>query len=175
VPILETNTLYHATVVIAWIITGGLMLAGFIGCLIPVLPGHFIIILAAIAHRLMLGESSGLPWWSFFILGLLFIASQVVEFMSGAAGSKLFGGSRWGSFGAIIGSLVGLFFFPLGLLIGPLVGAILCEQIFAKKNIKPATASGLGSVVGTIGGMIIKIAFGIVMIAWILVDILWFK
>jgi hypothetical protein len=157
---------------LAWFVTGSLLFVGIIGCLIPILPGHVILLLAAVAHRLILGEASGLRWWSFLILVILLVLSQVFEFLSGAAGAKWFGGSKWGAWGALIGGVVGMFFFPFGLILGPLIGAMAFELIFSKKETKPAVVSGVGSVLGTVAGMLIKLAIGIVMVIWIIVDAL---
>ena len=155
----------------AWAVTICLLLAGAVGCVLPVLPGHLIILIAAIAHRLMLGGDAGLRWWSFVILVLLMAVSQTFEMLSGAAGAKWFGGTRWGALGALVGSIVGMFFLPFGLLLGPLVGAFVCEIAFAKKQSHHAAYSGVGSVVGTLAGMVFKIAVGVVMIAWFFLDV----
>ncbi len=148
-----------------------LLLAGAVGCVLPVLPGHLIILIAAIAHRLMLDGDSGLRWWSFAILILLMAISQTFEMLSGAAGSKWFGGTRWGAAGALVGTLIGLFFLPFGLLLGPLIGAFVGEIAFAKKDTRPAAISGVGSVVGTLAGMGFKIVVGVLMIAWFFLDV----
>jgi len=156
----------------AWILTSCLMLAGLIGCILPVLPGHLLILLGAIAHRLMLGPgASGLEWWSFVVLGSLMAISQTFEFLSGAAGARWFGGTRWGAAGALIGSIVGLFFFPFGLVLGPLIGAFVFETAFARQATRPAAASGVGSVVGTLAGMGFKIVVGILMLVWFVADV----
>lgn len=156
----------------AWLVTVSLLVAGAAGCVLPVLPGHLILFMAAVAHRLMLGaEGSGLEWWSFLILGLLMAASQGLELLSGAAGAKWFGGSRWGALGALVGGLAGMFFIPIGLLVGPLVGAFVCEIGFARKGTHHAAISGVGSVVGTLAGMGIKLAIGAVMILWFFLDV----
>lgn len=155
----------------AWSVTVCLLLAGAIGCVLPVLPGHLILFLAAVSHRLMLGKDSGLVWWSFVVLGLMMAVSQTLEMVSGAAGSKWFGGSRWGALGALVGAIGGMFFMPFGLLLGPLVGAFAFEIGFAKKETRPAVVSGVGSVVGTLTGMGIKIAIGFLMILWFLLDV----
>jgi uncharacterized protein YqgC (DUF456 family) len=156
---------------VAWLVTICLLLAGIVGCILPILPGHLILLMAAIAHRLMLGAESGLQWWSFVVLGLLMAISQTLEMLSGAAGSKWFGGSKWGALGALLGGIVGMFFFPFGLLVGPLVGAFAFETAFAKKEPKPAAISGVGSVVGTIAGMGIKIVIGTIMVTWFFLDV----
>ncbi|MEO5914024.1 MAG: DUF456 domain-containing protein [Luteolibacter sp.] len=158
---------------VAWFVTICLLLAGAVGCVLPVLPGHLILLIAAVAYRLMLGEESGLEWWSFVVLGLLMAISQTFEMLSGAAGSKWFGGTRWGAVGAIIGSLVGMFFLPFGLLLGPLIGAFVCEVAFARKNARPAAISGVGSVVGVLAGMGFKMVIGLLMIVWFFLDVFW--
>jgi len=158
---------------LAWIITGSLIVLGFIGTLVPFLPGHLILFFAAIAHRLMLGAESGVEWWTFAVLGVLLTISQILEFMSGAMGTRWFGGSKWGAAGALAGGVVGLFFMPFGLILGPLIGSMLFELICAKKKVKPATVSGVGSVLGTVAGLAIKVAVGLMMIAWFIVDVIW--
>ena len=156
-----------------WIVTGCLLLIGLVGCVIPMLPGHLFILVAAIGYRLMVGPSAGIAWWSFGILVLLMVVSQILEIVSGSLGAKWFGGSRWGALGALVGGIVGLFFLPFGLLVGPLAGAFGFEYLFAKKQTRESVVSGVGSVVGTLAGMGFKIVIGIAMIAWFLVDALW--
>ena len=156
----------------AWLVTGCLLAAGVVGCVLPVLPGHLIIFLAAVAHRLMLGaEGSGLRWWSFVILGVLVAISQILEMVSGAAGARWFGGTRWGALGALVGTIVGMFFMPFGLLVGPLLGAMLGEIGLARQETRPAVISGVGSVVGTLAGVGIKIVIGAMMIVWFFLDV----
>lgn len=160
--------------VLTWLITGSLIIVGLAGCVLPALPGHLLILLAATVHWLLLGpERAGIEWWSLVILAAIMAISQIIEFMSGAAGSRWFGGSRWGSVGALIGSIVGLFFLPLGLLVGPLLGAILAEVLLARRGASPAARSGVGSVVGTLAGIAIKTGLGVVMIGWFFLDVFW--
>lgn len=155
----------------AWFVTACLLLSGMVGCVLPVLPGHLIILIAAVAHRLMLGAESGLRWWSFVVLVLLLAISQMFEILSGAAGAKWFGGTRWGAAGALVGSIAGLFFLPFGLLLGPLIGAFAGEIAFAKKQTRHAAISGVGSVVGTLAGMGFNVVVGVLMIGWFLLDV----
>ena len=157
---------------LAWVVTICLLIAGFVGCFLPVLPGHLIILIGIAAHRLMLGPvRSGLEWWTFLVVILFMAVSQTLEIASGAAGSKWFGGTKWGAAGALIGSIVGLFFMPFGLLLGPLIGAVAFELLFAKKNPRYAAGSGIGSVVGTLAGMGLKILIGAMMIGWFFLDV----
>ncbi|MDP4625051.1 MAG: DUF456 domain-containing protein [Akkermansiaceae bacterium] len=158
-----------------WIVTGGLLAGGLAGCIVPVIPGHLLILVGAVVFRILKGAEAGIAWWGFAILVAIMAISQAVEFFSSSLGSKWFGGSRAGGVGAIIGSIVGLFFFPFGLLIGPLVGAFVFEMIFAKKKTRESVVSGVGSVVGTVAGMGFKIAAGVLMIAWFFADVFFLK
>lgn len=161
----------------AWAVTVCLLVIGFAGCFIPVIPGHLMILLAAVSHRILLGTlmglDSGVEWWTFVVLGLLLAIGQAFDFFSGAAGAKWFGGTRWGAAGAMVGGLVGMFFMPFGLVLGPLVGAYAFEALFAKQETRPAVVSGVGSAVGTLASLVVKVIIGVVMIAWLLVDIAW--
>lgn len=164
----------HVGPALAWMVTICLLLIGLAGCVIPALPGHLILLFAAIAHRIMLGrDGSGVEWWTFAILALLMAISQAFEFAAGAAGAKWFGGTRWGAAGALVGGIVGMFFLPVGLLVGPLAGAFLFEKCFAKQELKPAAVSGVGSLVGTLAGLGMKVAIGAAMVLWFIIDVLW--
>ena len=159
--------------VAAWVVTACLLMLGLVGTLVPFLPGHLILFFAALGHWLMLRQDSGVEWLTLVVLGFLLILSQVFEFLSGAAGTRWFGGTRWGAAGALIGGMVGIFFIPFGLILGPLIGSMFCEFVFAKKEVRPATISGVGSVLGTVAGMVVKIIVGVLMVVWFLVDVIW--
>ena len=159
--------------VAAWVVTACLLMLGLVGTLVPFLPGHLILFFAAVGHWLMLRQDSGVEWLTLVVLGFLLFLSQVFEFLSGAAGTRWFGGTRWGAAGALIGGMVGIFFIPFGLILGPLIGSMFCEFVFAKKEVRPATISGVGSVLGTVAGMVVKIIVGVLMVVWFLVDVIW--
>ena len=155
----------------AWLLTLFLLSIGLAGCFLPVIPGPLIIILAAVFHWFVLGQGSGVEWWTFAVLITLLVASQIFDFVSGAAGSRWFGGTKWGAAGAIIGAVVGIFFLPLGLILGPVIGAYAFELLFAKQGAKQAAVSGFGSGVGTLGSLVVKVLVGVLMITWFLVDV----
>lgn len=156
-----------------WVITGLLFVFGLAGCVIPVLPGHLFIVAGAVSYRLIVGPGAGIAWWGFAILLLMMAIAQAFEIISGSLGAKWFGGSKWGAIGALVGGVAGLFFFPFGLLVGPLVGAFGFEMAFAKKDTRDSAVSGVGSVVGTVAGMVFKIVIGVMMIGWFFVDVFW--
>ncbi len=175
--ITEWGGWYGLSVGGAWAATVLLLLIGFAGCFIPVIPGHLMILLAAVSHRLtlgwLLGRDSGVEWWTFVVLGVLLAVGQAFDLLSGAAGARWFGGTKWGAAGAMVGGIAGMFFMPFGLVVGPLVGAYAFEAIFAKQETRPAVVSGVGSAVGTLASLVVKVIIGVLMIGWLLADIWW--
>lgn len=155
-----------------WIVTVGLFLVGLVGSVAPVVPGHLLIVCGAVGFKLMKGAEAGIAWWGIGIIVLLAVISQVFEVLSGSLGARWFGGTKWGAIGALLGGVVGLFFLPFGLLVGPLVGAFGLEMAFGKRKTREAAVSGVGSVVGTVTGMFFKIVAGSLMIVWFFVDVL---
>jgi uncharacterized protein YqgC (DUF456 family) len=73
--------------------------------------------------------------------------------------------------GALVGGIVGIFFLPFGLLIGPLIGAFGFERLFAKREIRESAVSGVGSMVGTLVGIVVKVVIGVAMVVWFFLDI----
>jgi len=77
-------------------------------------------------------------------------------------GTKKFGGSKYGARGATVGLIIGLFFGPPGIIIGPLVGAIVGELIF-RDDFNYALKAGFGSLLGFLTGIGLKLAASFVM------------
>jgi len=152
-----------------WLIAIVLMAVGLLGTILPLVPGAIIILAAAIVHQLMLpGKSLG--WWNIAGLVVLTLLSYALEFGSGYFGAKRFGATRWGTFGAVIGTIVGLFFGFPGLLIGPLLGAVAGELI-AGKRLVSAGRAGWGTVLGNLAGILAKLIIALAMISWFLLTV----
>ena len=146
-----------------WLITIVLFAVGLIGTVLPVFPGTTIILAAAIIHRIMLGPEKSIGWRTIVVLVLLTLATYALDFLSGYFGSRYFGATKWGMFGAILGALIGIFFGIIGLFVAPVIGAILGEFVAGKRMIDAGRA-GWGSLLGNLGGMIGKLVIGLVMI-----------
>ena len=65
--------------------------------------------------------------------------------------------------GAILGSLAGLFFGPIGLLLGPVLGAVIAEWIYCRR-LRASLKSGVGTVLGMLLGAVAKFGLALVMI-----------
>ena len=146
-----------------WLIVIVLFAVGLIGTVLPVFPGTTIILAAAIIHRLMLGPAKSVGWPTLAILVLLTLVSYAIDVAGSYFGAKYFGATRWGTFGAIIGALAGLFFGVVGLFVGPVLGAIVGEFIAGKRMIDAGRA-GWGSLLGNLAGMIGRLMIALAMI-----------
>tara|TARA_B000000557_G_scaffold241197_1_gene220563 strand:+ start:397 stop:1020 length:624 start_codon:yes stop_codon:yes gene_type:complete len=142
---------------LAWGLLVSAAALGLLGVFVPVIPGAIVFFLGALIHKLMLPDV--FAWWGIGAVGVLMIMDRVVDLFATALGSKWFGGTKWGIFGALAGGLIGLFFGVVGILIGPVIGAVVCELIWARRHPKEAAKSGLGAGLGfglsVVGRMVI--------------------
>jgi uncharacterized protein YqgC (DUF456 family) len=91
------------------------------------------------------------------------IATVVVDIAASAIGAKKAGASRQAITGALLGSIVGMFFGIPGLLLGPFVGAVVGEFI-AQRRVERATTVGIATWLGLLAGSIAKLALCLAML-----------
>lgn len=157
-------------IIAAFIVASLFFAAGIVGTFAPVLPGSPLIWLGMLIFGLMTGFEK-LNWVFFLLQGLLAAAVMGVDYLATALGSRYFGASKAAVFGALLGLVVGLFFFPIGLLVGPFAGAVLLELIFTRES-NTALRSGLGAVIGFWSGIILKLILETGMIVWFFIEVL---
>ena len=155
-----------------WTVTSLLLLAGWIGSFLPLVPGPLLIFVGCAWHS-WLRPRSGLGLWGILLELLFVVGAYVLDFSSGAMGSKWFGGSRWGIVGVFLGGLVGIFFSLPGLILGPIIGGLLFELAFAGKAIRPAIKATWGSVLGTGLGLLGRGLIGTLMVAYFMIRAIW--
>jgi uncharacterized protein YqgC (DUF456 family) len=150
-----------------WTLTLVVMLVGLAGTVLPLLPGHVIILAAAVFHHFMLGPEKSAGWGTLIGLTVLTLVAFALDFVSGSIGAKWFGATRWGAIGGILGGIVGIFFGLPGIFLGPLLG-VLAGELLGGKGLLPAGKSTWGTVLGTTAGMIGKFLIAVLMIGWFL-------
>jgi uncharacterized protein len=137
-----------------------LMVIGIIGCLVPVLPGPPLSYAGIILlHLSRFGQFSKTV---LIVLGVVTIVVTILDYIVPIWGTRKFGGSKYGARGATVGLIVGFFLGPAGIIIGPLLGAIVGELIF-KDDMNYALKAGFGSLLGFLTGVGLKLAASLVM------------
>lgn len=137
------------------ILSGILMFVGIIGCLLPALPGPPLNYIGL----LLLQFQEEPPFtarfmWIWLVITLIVLA---LDYLVPVYGTKRFGGSKYGIWGTVIGVVLGIFIFPpFGIIIMPLLGALIGEFMTGKRS-KMAMKAAMGSFIGFLAGTLIKL------------------
>lgn len=153
---------FNSLTILLWMLGVALVLIGFVGIVMPALPGHILIfaglLLAALAdHFTRVGP------WMLTVIGLIGATSYVVDFMAAAVGVKRLGASRRAMTGAALGTFAGLVFGLPGIVIGPFVGALVGE-LTVHRDWKRAGRAGVAAWIGFAIGTAVKVALAFVMV-----------
>ena len=136
------------------------VLLGIVGSFLPVLPGP----LTGWVGLFLLHQSDRIPQDNTFLLTSFAIALLVflIDYVIPALGTKKYGGSKKGIIGSTIGLVIGLLFLgPLGIIVGPFLGAYSGE-LLNKTEQKQALKAALGSLIGFLTGVFLKFAVALV-------------
>ncbi|MGH8124057.1 MAG: DUF456 domain-containing protein [Rudaea sp.] len=142
--------------VMYFVLAGILIVAGLVGSLLPVLPGVPLVF----AGMLLAAWADGFAHVGVFtliVLGVLCLLAMLVDFVAGLLGARRVGASKYALWGAMIGTLVGIFFGLPGLLLGPFLGA-LAGELGAGSRVDHAARVGVGTWLGLLFGTLAKIA-----------------
>ena len=136
------------------------LLAGLAGCVLPVIPGPPLSYVA-----LLFLQASGFADFStrfLVVAAIITVAVTVLDYLIPMLGAKRWGGSKAGMTGAMIGLIAGLFVPPAGIILGPFLGAVTAELI-SGRDTDAALKSGMGSLIGFLAGMGLKLALCLVL------------
>jgi uncharacterized protein YqgC (DUF456 family) len=145
------------------IVVALLMLAGLIGSALPIVPGTPLILAGAIVYAVAT-DFTPIGVGRLIVLTLLSISAMVLAHLASALGVRGAGGSRWAMVGALVGAILGLAVLPVGLLLGPLLGAIAVE-LWRTHRLAESVRVGVGAVVGVLAGIVAHVALAFTMVA----------
>ncbi|MGC6422635.1 MAG: DUF456 domain-containing protein [Flavobacteriaceae bacterium] len=136
-------------------------LLGIVGSFLPIIPGP----VTSWLGLLFLYLTRWVPFDSVFLTLTFLVAVGVflLDYIIPLLGTKQFGGSKNGMIGSTLGLLIGLIFLgPLGVLVGPFLGAFIGELTRDSKNIRTAGKAALGSLIGFLTGVFLKFSVALV-------------
>lgn len=150
-----------------WVLAVLLIVIGTVGTFLPGIPGPVLVfagmlVAAWIDHFLRIG------WVTLTALGLLTALAVAIEIGASVIGARRVGASRLALIGAAVGTVVGLFFGFVGILICPFLGAVIGE-LMAQRRLAPAVRVGVGTWIGAALGIFAKMVIVFVMLAVFLV------
>ena len=140
-------------------------LVGCVGCIAPVLPGVALAYIGYLCLYFCSYSEISVTW--LVIFGVLTLLVSILDYVLPAFMTKKFGGSKAGERGAMAGVLGGFLFGPIGIIVGPFVGAVLGELIYDNSDKQRALRSGFGSFLSFFVGTGIKLALSL----WLTVEI----
>ena len=148
-------------------------IVGIIGSIAPALPGPPVSWVGlAVLYIWGAGTNgAGEPMSTSFLLVWLAIVLVVslLDYLVPAYFTKLTGGSKYGSWGAIAGLFLGLVFPPVGMILGSLLGAFAAELLFAGKDAGESLKSAFGAFMGFLFGTGLKLICSAVMLFYIVI------
>ncbi|ABO50527.1 protein of unknown function DUF456 [Desulforamulus reducens MI-1] len=147
------------------IIASIFFIVGMAGIFLPILPGAPLLLAGMLVYGFF--EHFTHLTWQFFAGQSILVAFVFgIDYLASIWGVKKYGGSKYAVWGSIIGTIMGLFLLgPLGVIIGPFLGAVFGELIVCR-NYNQAFKAGLGTLIGFLGGALAKLFLQILMIIW---------
>jgi len=145
-----------------WVLAIALMAAGVVGTFLPVLPGAALVF-AGMLLDAWIDHFQRIGWITLTILGALTVLVFLIDVVAALFGAKRVGASRLAITGAAVGTVIGMFFGIVGLLIAPFMGAFIGELV-ARGRMEPAARVGLATWLGMAVGALAKMAVVLAML-----------
>lgn len=137
-----------STSLIFSILAGLLLASGFIGCIVPVIPG------APLAWAGLLlayfSEYNDISVFCLVITAIAAVAISILDNFFPAMMTKKTGGSKYATIGSTIGLFAGFFIAPISLTVGAFLGALIGELIHSNGDISKSLKAALGAFLGFI-------------------------
>lgn len=140
--------------VILCIVAGVLLLVGFLGTFVPVLPGAPLAWAGLLAAYF--SEYTDISILCLIITAVIAVIVSVVDNIFPVAMTKKFGGSKYATTGATVGLIAGFFTGPWGIILGPFFGALIGEFINKEGRNEGVFKAAFGAFMGFLLGTGLK-------------------
>src|SRR5690554_1049092 len=142
---------------IVWIVLAGLLwLVGAVGSVAPIIPGLPLCWVGLLLLKFIPSTGDNNTWTTIALLGGVTAIITILDNILPVWGTKKMGGNKRVVWGATIGLLIGFFFAPWGIVLGPFVGALI-GGLVSGTRLMPATKQATGAFVGYLSGLLLKL------------------
>ena len=87
----------------------------------------------------------------------------ILDYIVPSIGAKKFGGSKSGVIGSTLGTIIGVVLLgPIGIILGAFLGAFVGEISKNRSDARIAFKAAIGTLVGYLGGIFLKLSIAIV-------------
>lgn len=145
-----------------WVLAVLLIVLGVIGTVVPAVPG-VLLVFGGMLLGAWIDGFRRIGWITVTVLAVLAALSLLADLVGGVLGAKRVGASRLALLGAAIGSVVGLFYGLVGLLMAPFIGAAAGELI-TRGRLAQAARVGVGTWIGFVLTMIARVVIVLAML-----------
>jgi uncharacterized protein len=146
-----------------WLLAGLLVVLGFIGLLLPVLPG-IAFVFSGLLLAAWIDGFSRVSEVTMVIIGVISLFAWGVDFFASYFTAKKAKASKLALLGTLIGAVLGIFAGVLGLIVGPIIGAVIGEFI-SRRNSGDATRVGIAAGMGFVLAFVVKLVLAILVIS----------
>lgn len=149
--------------VFLWILIISLFLLSFIGIVVPIIPGVWLLWGGFLTYHFFINPNqlTILFWISMLLFTIILLGA---DFYINVFFVDQFGGSRGSMWGALIGMFVGLFVYPpIGLLLVPLLIVFFIE-LTVHGSVKRSFYVSIGTLAGFLSSAVAKVLLHFIMI-----------
>ena len=146
-----------------WLIAGLLVILGFIGLLLPILPG-IAFVFSGLLLAAWVDDFTRVSEMTMIIIGIISLFTWGVDFFASYFTVKKAIASKLALYGTLIGAVVGILGGVVGLIIGPIIGAIVGEFI-SLRNTGGAARVGIAAGLGFVLALVAKLVLTMLILA----------
>lgn len=138
------------------IIAAVILVVGFIGTFLLVLPGPPLAWFGLLAAYF--SDLNDIKLWVLIVTAIFAMLVSVLDNLFPIIMTKKAGASKMATTGSTVGLIVGFFIGPLGVILGPFAGALVFELIHSNGDFNTSLKSAWGAFLGFLMGTGLKMA-----------------
>jgi len=146
-----------------WLLAGLLVVIGFVGLLVPIIPG-IALIFSGLLLAAWIDDFTRVSETTMIVIGVISLFAWAVDFFASLFTVKKAKASKLALIGTLIGAVLGILGGVIGLIIGPVIGAVVGEFI-ARKNSGDAARVGLAAGLGFVVALVAKLVIAMIVLS----------